>query len=196
MYGRFMVLAMNWATVLLPQPAGPVMSQMWWCVVSGWLDLVVWPFVRDEPLVRFEADGERGRRSEVVGVERAIAGRFSYDNIIEETFGPLYVLWTATNESKNVKARDSSQVDVKEKRWKEQTGVERRLIAFAMYSDEQPEQQENEAINKLTMWRAPVFLYELQESLAVESGRGGRRAASILRRRCTQGRACKEPAPH
>jgi hypothetical protein len=89
MYGRFMVLAMNWATVLLPQPAGPVMSQMWWCVVSGWLDLVVWPFVRDEPLVRFEADGERGRRSEVVGVERAIAGRFSYDNIIEETFGAV-----------------------------------------------------------------------------------------------------------
>jgi hypothetical protein len=106
------------------------------------------------------------------------------------------VLWTATNESKNVKARDGSQADVKEKRWKEQTGVERRLIAFAMYSDEQPEQQENEAINKLTMWRAPVFLYEFQESLAVESGRGGRRAASILRRRCTQGRACKEPAPH
>jgi hypothetical protein len=27
----------------------------------------------------------------------------------------------------------------KKKKWKEQTGVERRLIAFAMYSDEQPE---------------------------------------------------------
>jgi hypothetical protein len=105
------------------------------------------------------------------------------------------MLWTAS-ESKNVKARDSSQADVKEKRWKEQTGVERRLIAFAMYSDKQPEQQENEAIKKLTMWRALGFLYEIQDSLAVESGRWGRSAASILRRHYTQVRACKKPAPH
>lgn len=34
MNGRFMVLAMNCATVLLPEPAGPVMSHMW-CLVSG-----------------------------------------------------------------------------------------------------------------------------------------------------------------
>lgn len=64
-----------------------------------------------------------------MGVERVIAGRFSYDNIIEETFGPLYMLWTAI-ESKNVKARDSSQADVKEKRWKEQTGVERSQFVY------------------------------------------------------------------
>jgi len=74
-----MVFAMNWATVLLPQPAGPVMSQMWWWVVSGWLYLLVLPFVTDLPLVRglllvrvlpfvrffplerFETEGERGR---------------------------------------------------------------------------------------------------------------------------------------
>lgn len=43
------------------------------------------------------------------------------------------------SEFKEWKARDRSQVDVKEKKWKEQTGVERRLIAFAKYSDEQPE---------------------------------------------------------
>jgi hypothetical protein len=73
---------------------------------------------------------------------------------LKRLLGRYICFWTAI-ESKNVKARDSSQADVKEKRWKEQTGVERRLIAFAMYSDEQPEQQENEAIKKLTMWRGP-----------------------------------------
>jgi len=56
-----MVLAMNWATVLLPQPAGPVMSQMWWCCVSGWLYLLVLPLDSDVPLERFEEEGGRGR---------------------------------------------------------------------------------------------------------------------------------------
>ena len=28
MYGSFMEVAMNWPTVLFPQPAGPVISQM------------------------------------------------------------------------------------------------------------------------------------------------------------------------
>lgn len=35
MYGTLSVSAICCATVLLPQPAGPVTSQMWWCLGAG-----------------------------------------------------------------------------------------------------------------------------------------------------------------
>jgi hypothetical protein len=101
--------------------------------------LVVLPFIRGVPLEKFEAEGESGRMSDVAGEGGAIAGRLSYDNIIgDETLGRLYIRRTAS-ELKNVRHEtESSQAEVKKKKWKEQTGSGERLLAFARNSDEQP----------------------------------------------------------
>ena len=64
MKGRFIVLAMNWPTVLFPQPAGPVTIKRWW------LELVV-------PV---EVALDR-RGAAVAGVGCTIAGRFSWDSM-------------------------------------------------------------------------------------------------------------------
>lgn len=64
MKGRFMVLAMNWPTVLFPQPAGPVTMKRWWCEAAS----------LGAPLgVRRSAAG--------LGVGCTMAGRFSWDSI-------------------------------------------------------------------------------------------------------------------
>jgi hypothetical protein len=64
-----------------------------------------------------------------VGIEEDIVGRFSYDNIIEEFFLSLdrevVKVWVWVKQRVNSKngreGRDRSQVDVKEKKGKEQT---------------------------------------------------------------------------
>jgi hypothetical protein len=68
-----MTLAMNCATVDLPQPAGPVISQIWWCLVSARLELA--PLT--VPLDIVLEDVEMGRWSGDAGFGWANAGRFS-----------------------------------------------------------------------------------------------------------------------
>lgn len=64
---------MNSATLLFPHPAGPVINQIWWCLVSGWLDsvLVLLAIVLEE-----EGAVEIGRMSDAEGA-CPIVGRFS-----------------------------------------------------------------------------------------------------------------------
>lgn len=44
MKGRFRAFARDWATVLLPQPAGPVISQIWLCFAVSCFRLWLVPF--------------------------------------------------------------------------------------------------------------------------------------------------------
>jgi hypothetical protein len=68
MKGRLMVLAMNWPTVLFPQPAGPVTMKRWWCEAVP----LGAPFGRRRSV-------EEGAG---LGVGCTIAGRFSWESIL------------------------------------------------------------------------------------------------------------------
>lgn len=77
---------MNCATLLFPHPAGPVINQIWWCLVSGWLFFVLVPLA-----IVPEEEGAVGiGRISDAEVGCPIVGRLSYDNIIVVS---LLILW-------------------------------------------------------------------------------------------------------